>query len=187
MEDARLRERYEDLRQQVNLHNYRYHVLDDPLISDYEYDQLMNSLRQIEAQHPEWVTPDSPTQRAGTAPAEKFTRVRHPAPILSLGNAFSNEDIRAWFDRISKLDDRVLQSSFVVEPKIDGLTVVLHYENGSLVQGATRGDGEIGEDITSNLRTVRAVPLRIPVRPGGPRPPAHTGRARRGLHDDQGF
>lgn len=155
--------RYEELKKQVNFHNYRYHVLDAPVISDAEFDKLLNELRQIEAEHPDWVTPDSPTLRAGAKPADRFEKVRHPAPILSLGNAFGADDARAWFERIRKLDDRVEKAKFVVEPKIDGLSVVLHYRDGLFVQGATRGDGEVGEDITSNLRTVRAIPLRIPV------------------------
>jgi len=169
--DQPLRTELDALRQQINFHNYRYHVLDAPLISDAEYDRLLVRLREIEAAHPEWITPDSPTQRAGSAPADKFDKVRHPAPILSLANSFSPADIRGWYERILKLDDRVAASGFVVEPKIDGLTVVLHYHDGHFVQGATRGDGEVGEDITTNLRTVRAVPLQIPVAAGGPRPP----------------
>jgi len=171
MVEVSLHNELESLRQQINFHNYRYHVLDAPVISDAEYDRLMLRLREIEAAHPDWVTPDSPTQRAGTAPAEKFDKVPHPAPILSLANGFSPADIRAWYERILKLDDRVAASGFVVEPKIDGLTVVLHYHNGQFIQGATRGDGEVGEDITANLRTVRAVPLHIPVSSEGPLPP----------------
>jgi len=155
--------RYEELKTGINQHNYRYHVLDAPIISDLEYDRLLNELKQIEADHPDWVTPDSPTQRAGAKPADRFDKVRHPAPILSLANAFGGDDARAWLERISKIDDRVEKAKFVVEPKIDGLSVVLHYRDGLFVQGATRGDGEVGEDITSNLRTVRAIPLRIPV------------------------
>jgi DNA ligase (NAD+) len=161
----------EELRQEINYHNYRYHVLDDPVISDYEYDQLLLELKQIEAAHPEWITPDSPSQRAGAPPLDKFTKVSHPAPILSLSNAFSEQDVRAWYERIRKLDDRVADTGFVVEPKIDGLTVVLHYRNGAFILGATRGDGEVGEDITHNLRTIRSMPLKIPVLPDGPRPP----------------
>jgi DNA ligase (NAD+) len=157
------RQRYEELKQQINFHNYRYHVLDAPVISDLEFDRLSAELRQIEADHPDWITPDSPTQRAGAAPAEKFEKVRHPAPILSLANAFGAGDARAWYERIHKLDDRVEKAAFVVEPKIDGLSVVLHYRDGVFVQGATRGDGEIGEDITANLRTIKAIPLRVPV------------------------
>ena len=153
----------EKLRQEINLHNYRYHVLDDPLISDIEFDHKLARLKEIEKQHPDWITPDSPTQRAGVIPAEKFEKVRHPRPILSLANSFNKEDVRAWFERIARLDERVLKTDFVVEPKIDGLTVVLHYKNGLFVQGATRGDGEIGEDITGNIRTIRALPMHIPV------------------------
>jgi DNA ligase (NAD+) len=158
--------RLRELRDQINYHNYRYHVLDDPVISDAEYDRLVVELKSIEAAHPEWITPDSPTQRVGGVASDRFPKVRHPAPILSLGNAFNGDEARAWWARISKLIPDGRKAAFTVEPKIDGLTVVLHYRDGVFVQGATRGDGEIGEDITPNLRTVRAVPLRIPV-PGG--------------------
>jgi len=155
--------RYDELKVQVNFHNYRYHVLDAPIISDLEYDRLLNELKRIESDHPEWITTDSPTQRAGARPADRFEKIRHPAGILSLANAFGRDDARAWLERIAKIDDRVEKAKFVVEPKIDGLSVVLHYRNGLFVQGATRGDGEVGEDITSNLRTIRAIPLKIPV------------------------
>ncbi len=163
--------RYEELKTQINLHNHRYHVLDAPIISDLEYDRLLNEIKQIESAHPQWITSDSPTQRAGARPADRFEKIRHPAAILSLANAFGADDARAWFERIKKIDDRVEKAKFVVEPKIDGLSVVLHYRDGLFVQGATRGDGEIGEDITSNLRTIRAIPLRIPVQTedGGPK------------------
>ncbi len=160
------------LREQINFHNFRYHVLDAPIISDYEYDQLLAELKSIEEDHPEWVTPDSPTQRAGAVPAEKFSKVNHPAPILSLSNAFGPQDVKAWFERIGRLDERVYSADFVVEPKIDGLTVVLHYKNGIFVMGATRGDGEVGEEITQNLRTIRSLPLRIPTTPNGPEAPS---------------
>jgi len=166
-----LREEYERLKREINFHNYRYHVLDSPLISDYEFDQMMARLREIEAAHPEWVTPDSPSQRSGGPPLERFNKVRHPRPILSLANAFTLEDVRAWYERLVRLDERVRRADYVVEPKIDGLTVVLHYHQGQFVLGATRGDGEVGEDITVNLRTVRALPLRIPVEVGAPHPP----------------
>ncbi|MBI3363180.1 MAG: NAD-dependent DNA ligase LigA [Chloroflexi bacterium] len=152
-----------ELRQEIQFHNYRYHVLASPLISDAQFDELINELREIEAAHPELITPDSPTQRVGGEPVEKFEKSRHPAPILSLGNAFNADGVRAWFERIAKLDDRVERAKFVVEPKIDGLTVVLHYENGLFTLGATRGDGEVGEVVTENLKTVKAVPLRIPI------------------------
>ncbi|MEX2160405.1 MAG: NAD-dependent DNA ligase LigA [Anaerolineales bacterium] len=172
MSDKALRQHLEELRQAVNDHNYRYHVLDEPAVSDAEYDRLLAELRSIEDQHPEWITPDSPTQRAGSQPSAKFSKVRHPAPILSLNNAFGEADLRAWFERVSRLDDRVLRANFVAEPKIDGLTVVLHYKDGLFVQGATRGNGDVGEDVTLNLRTLRTLPLRIPLRAGGPKPPA---------------
>ena len=155
--------RYEELKQEVNFHNYRYNVLDASLISDAEYDKLYHELKRIESAHPDWVTPDSPTQRAGPKAADRFDKVRHPAPILSLANAFGADDARAWLERVTKIDDRVEKAKFVVEPKIDGLSVVLHYRDGIFAQGATRGDGEVGEDITSNLRTVRAIPLHVPV------------------------
>ncbi len=163
--------RYEELKQQIHSHNYRYHVLDAPIISDLEFDKLLKELRQIEADHPDWVTSDSPTLRAGAKPADRFTKVVHPAPILSLANAFGADDARGWFERVKRVDDRVEKAKFVVEPKIDGLSVVLHYHDGVFVQGATRGNGEIGEDITANLRTVKTIPLRIPVDEKGPKPP----------------
>lgn len=165
--------RYQELKELVHLHNHRYHVLDAPVISDLEYDRLLNELKALEAEHPEWITPDSPTQRAGAAPLDKFNKVRHPAPILSLSNAYGADEARAWFERIKKLDPRVATASFVVEPKIDGLSVVLHYRDGVFVQGATRGNGEVGEDITANLRTIQSIPLRIPVEKDGPQPPAY--------------
>ena len=160
------------LRQELNLHDYRYYVLDDPLISDAEYDRLLNRLRAIEAELPELITPDSPTQRVSGSVAERFVKVSHPRSILSLSNAYKVEDLRAWHERLIRLDDRVRSADFVVEPKIDGLSVVLHYRNGEFVLGATRGNGDVGEDITGNLRTIRRLPLRIPVRPDGPQPPA---------------
>lgn len=163
MADESIRSEYEALKKEINFHFYRYHVLDDTLISDYEYDALIKKLRALEEKYPELATADSPLRRAGAKPLDRFVKVKHPAPILSLANSFNGEDLRAWYDRIVKLDGRVAKSGFVLEPKIDGLTVVLHYENGLFVRGATRGDGEIGEDITENLRTVKAVPLRIPI------------------------
>lgn len=157
-------ERLSQLRQQLNYHIYRYHVLDAPLISDAEYDALFNELKALEAEHPQLITADSPTQRVGGMVADKFDKVSHPAPILSLGNAFNVEDITAWEGRTRKLlDDPEQPLSYVVEPKIDGLTVVLTYQNGRFTQGATRGDGQIGEDITNNLLTLRVLPKTIPV------------------------
>lgn len=160
-------ERLAALRKAIDYYAYRYYALDDPAVSDAEYDAVWRELVALEAAHPELVTPDSPTQRVPGAPAERFAKVRHPAPILSLGNAFSPEELSAWRDRFMRLlpEDAQANIRYVVEPKIDGLSVVLHYEDGRFVLGATRGDGEVGEDITPNLRTVKAVPLRIPVEP----------------------
>lgn len=166
-----VRARAEELRRLINAHNYRYHVLDRPVISDSQFDRLLRELQDFETEYPELRTSDSPTQRVGGQPSEKFRRVRHPQPILSLGNAYSADEVRAWSDRIRRLDDRVAGADFVVEPKIDGLTVILHYQAGVFQLGATRGDGEVGEDITPNLRTVRSLPLRIPVEEGAGDPP----------------
>ncbi len=167
-----IHERLNRLRQAIAYHAYRYYVLDDPVISDAEYDALWRELVALEAAHPELVTPDSPTQRVPGAAAERFAKVRHPAPILSLGNAFDIGELTAWRDRFMKLlsAEEAARVRYVVEPKIDGLTVVLHYQDGRFVLGATRGDGEVGEDITANLRTVKAVPLRIPCVPPDPLP-----------------
>ncbi len=172
METMEIEDRIAQLRREINYHNYRYYVLNDPLISDAEYDALMDELRRLEEEHPELVTPDSPTQRVGAAPAEGFVKVEHPAPILSLDKATSGDEIRAWWERVSKfLPPDAPPPAWVVEPKLDGLTVVLHYEEGLFVLGATRGDGYVGEDVTGNLRTIRSLPLRIPVTPdGGPAP-----------------
>lgn len=163
MTDSELIQHIKYLRDQINFHNYRYHSLDDPTISDYEFDRLVAELRDLESQHPDLITLDSPTQRAGAKPLDKFTKVTHPSPILSLANGFGSQDARDWYERILKLDERVSKAAFVVEPKIDGLTVVLHYRQGQFVLGATRGDGLIGEDVTENLRTVPSIPLKIPI------------------------
>ncbi|MEM8536051.1 MAG: NAD-dependent DNA ligase LigA, partial [Chloroflexota bacterium] len=152
-------QRVTTLRQQLRDHNYRYYVLDDPAVSDAEYDTLMRELRSIEADHPELVTPDSPTQRVGAAPSDKFAKVQHPVPMYSLGNAFDENDLRAWRDRVLRLLGADAKLAFVAEPKIDGLAIALTYENGQFVRGATRGDGEVGEDVTSNLRTIASIPL----------------------------
>ncbi len=172
MDETFARERLKQLRTSINFHNYHYHVLDTPIISDYEFDQLAKELREIEAQFPELITQDSPSQRNGGRPVEKFSKLHHPAPILSLANAFSREEIQAWYERNVKLDERMRSTSFVVEPKIDGLTVILHYQDGVFIQGATRGDGEVGEEITANLRTIKAIPLRIPLENASVKAPA---------------
>jgi len=172
MSGSDLVKRIQVLREELRRHNYRYYVLNQPSVSDFEYDQLLRELQSLETEHPELITSDSPTQRAGTAPADGFQRIPHPTPILSLANAYDDDELRAWIERITKLDPRVQHAAFVVEPKLDGLTVVLHYKNGLFTMGATRGDGEVGEDITQNLRTIRSLPLRIPVEPGDVNPPA---------------
>jgi len=148
------------LRARIEDASYRYHVLDDPDIADAEYDRMMRELEAIEAAHPELVTPDSPTQRVGAAPSRAFAEVRHAIPMLSLANAFSEEEVRDFVRRVvERIDDA--DPVFSVEPKFDGLAISLRYEAGVFVQGATRGDGETGEDVTANLRTVKSIPLRL--------------------------
>jgi DNA ligase (NAD+) len=153
--------RVEELREQINHHNYRYHVLDDPEISDAEYDQLVRELRELEDRFPELVTPDSPTQRVGARPADLFAPVTHRTPMLSLDNVFTMEELEAWGRRV----ERIIGSGarYACELKIDGVAVALTYESGGYVRGATRGDGVTGEDITANIRTVRPVPQRLRV------------------------
>lgn len=147
-----------DLRRQLNEWNYQYYVLDDPTVPDYEYDRALRSLEELEALHPETVTPDSPTQRVGGEALTSFAPVRHPVPLESLQDVFSDEEMLEFVARISAgTDDAV----FVVEPKVDGLSVALEYENGVFVRGATRGDGQTGEDVTENLRTIKSIPVRL--------------------------
>jgi DNA ligase (NAD+) len=164
-------QRATELRSELNYHLYRYHVLADPVITDRDYDVLYNELKALEDQYPELVTPDSPTQRAGSDLSEDFPKVRHPAPILSLSNAYNDDDIRAWEERNLKLLPTGTALEFTLEPKLDGLTVVLTYENGVLTQAATRGNGEIGDVVTPNIRTIRSIPLRIPTAPDKPPAP----------------
>ena len=160
MVDTSTTQRVEELRREINHHNHRYHVLDDPVISDAEYDVLMQELRALEEHHPELVTPESPTQRVGAAPAEGFAEAEHQVPLLSLANAFNNEELGAWYRRAQELLEGVT-FDMVCELKIDGLAVALTYEEGRLVRGATRGDGQRGEDVTLNLRTIRTIPLAV--------------------------
>ncbi len=160
-----------ELQQLLRSHNHRYYVLNDPVISDHEFDRYYRELLELEEKYPALKTTDSPTQRAGTPPSDAFVRLEHPAPILSLENAFSTGELRAWQQRISRLDERAAGAEFMMEPKLDGLTVVLHYENGLFTRGATRGNSVIGEEITENLRTIRTLPLRIPPDPESPVPP----------------
>lgn len=164
-------ERAAELRELLHYHNYRYHVLDSPIITDSEYDALYRELDQIEEAHPDLIVPDSPTQRVGVEPRSDLPKVQHIAPVLSLSNAFNDEDVRAWRTRIGRLLPPDTRLSYVVEPKLDGLSVVMTYENGIFILGATRGDGEIGEDVTPNMRTISSLPLRIPADPDGPPAP----------------
>ena len=160
--------RIAELRRIIHRHNYQYHVLDAPVISDAEYDSLMRELRRLEATYPHLITIDSPTQRVGGEPLDEYRRVRHVHPMLSLQDVFNEVEMRDWLVRIAKLlpgGVGVDELEFVAEPKIDGLTVVLTYEEGQFIQGATRGSGIEGEDVTHNLRTIHSVPLRIPVSP----------------------
>ena len=153
-------QRIEDLRREIRHHLYLYHVLNAPEISDEAFDAMMQDLRTLEAAHPELVTPDSPTQRVGAPPAEGFQPVTHPAPMLSLANAFDEDDLRAWHKRVlTGLGTENVD--LVTELKFDGAAISLIYEQGVFVRGATRGDGLQGEDITPNLRTVRSLPLRL--------------------------
>ncbi len=161
--DLNVSQEIEELRRQINYHSYLYNTLDQPEISDYDYDLLFNRLKELEALHPDLVTPDSPTQRVGSKLSEKFRKVKHPAPILSLANGFGPQATLDWYERIARIDPRVKDAHFVLEPKLDGLTVVIHYQNGLLTLAATRGDGLVGEDVTENIRTIATVPLRIPV------------------------
>ncbi len=150
----------EELREKISYHNHRYYVLDDPILSDSEYDQLMKELTDWETRYPQYISPSSPTQRVGIEPVSEFTTVKHIAPMLSLSNAFSTEELRAFNQRIKKLIPQE-KLEYVVEPKIDGLAVALLFENGIFVRGATRGDGVNGEEITSNIRTIKTIPLKL--------------------------
>jgi DNA ligase (NAD+) len=159
--DAPLLQRLEELRRALHEANYEYYVLDAPTLSDAEWDRLLRELKEVEAAHPELITPDSPTQRVGAEPATQFTKVGHLAPMYSLDNAFSEEELLAWEERNARIASEVRTGGYVAELKIDGTAVALRYEQGVLVRGATRGNGSIGEDITQNIRTIRDIPLRL--------------------------
>jgi DNA ligase (NAD+) len=154
-----------ELRREIAQHDHRYYVLDDPVISDPEYDDLLRELREIEEANPELLVPDSPTQRVGGKPLDKFKQVEHHEPMLSLANARDEDELRAWAKRVERqlerLDISGREIRYVTEPKVDGLAISLTYENGVFTRGATRGDGRIGEDVTQNLRTIKAIPLSI--------------------------
>src|SRR2546425_1416923 len=160
--------RVADLRQKIEYHNYLYYVRDTPEISDAEYDRMFRELLELEKAHPELASPDSPTQRVGGEPLERFAKVEHHAPMLSLANAFSEEELRAFDRRIRNLLDHN-EVAYVTELKIDGVAIALTYQNGRFVRGATRGNGVIGEDVTANLKTVKQIPLKL--KAGGERIP----------------
>jgi DNA ligase (NAD+) len=152
----------ESLQEKIRHHEYLYYVLDDPKITDAEFDQLMNELKKLETEHPELIAPDSPTQRVGGKPREGFIKAPHSSPMLSLDNTYSQDELRNWERRVHELSGRE-DIEYVCELKLDGMSLALHYENGKLVRGITRGDGTIGEDVTLNVRTVRSIPLSIPL------------------------
>jgi len=152
------KERISALRGEIEAHNHNYYTLDAPTVSDYEYDQLMRELTALEAAHPELVTPDSPTQKVGGEAQSSFATVTHEVPLESLNDAFSLEELEDFHARVTKV---VTAPDYVVEPKIDGLSVALTYDNGVFVRGATRGNGTVGEDVTENLKTIHGVPLQL--------------------------
>jgi DNA ligase (NAD+) len=168
MPSSEIAAKAEELRRLVEHHNFRYHVLDDPEVADAVYDALYDELKALEDEHPDLVTPDSPTQRVGGAPAAGFTKVEHLLPMGSLEKVTTAEALRKWADDVRKRLDSDEPVAYVIEPKIDGSAISLVYENGGFVRGATRGDGERGEDVTQNLRTIDAVPLRIRATDGEP-------------------
>src|SRR5262244_3288902 len=151
----------DDLREEIRRHEHLYYVLDAPELPDAEFDRLMQELKRLEAAHPELITPDSPTQRVGGKPREGFVKVEHSRPMLSLDNAFGEDELRNWDRRARELagSDKI---EYVCEFKMDGMSLALTYEEGKLARGVTRGDGVVGEDVTSNVRTMRSVPLSIP-------------------------
>src|SRR5213082_1684246 len=150
----------ENLRDEIRRHEHLYFVLDAPEIPDAEFDRLVQQLKKLEAEHPELITSDSPTQRVGGKPREGFVKVRHSSPMLSLDNAYTEEELRNWERRVHELSGRK-DVEYVCELKLDGMSLAVRYEDGRLVRGITRGDGTTGEDVTSNVRTVRSVPLSV--------------------------
>lgn len=157
---ASARKEIEKLRKEINFHNYRYYVLNDPVISDYEYDRLYKRLEELEKQFPELITQDSPTQRVGEEPISEFASVEHNPPMLSLDNTYTYEELKEFDKRVRK---SVSSIKYIVEQKIDGVAISLNYKNGKFIKGATRGDGYKGDDITQNLKTIKSIPLEIPV------------------------
>jgi len=158
--DKKTAKKIEALRDKIRHHEYLYYVLDAPEISDADFDKLMNELKRLEAEHPELITPDSPTQRVGGKPREGFVKAKHSSPMLSLDNAYSEEELRDWERRVHELTGRT-DLEYMCELKLDGMSLALVYSDGSLERGITRGDGSVGEDVTLNVRTVRSIPLSI--------------------------
>jgi DNA ligase (NAD+) len=166
MNEAQAKKRIEKLREELNFHNYRYYVLDDPVISDGSYDRLMRDLEGLEKEYPHLITPNSPTQRVGAPPLDKFEEVRHAVPMLSLANAFEEAEVREFDDRLKRFLKNTREIEYCAELKIDGIAVELIYESGHLVTGSTRGDGFVGENVTQNLKTVKSIPLTLIPRKG---------------------
>jgi DNA ligase (NAD+) len=158
--DKKIEKKIEVLREKIRHHEYRYYVLDDPEISDADFDKLMNELKKIEAEHPQLIALDSPTQRVGGKPREGFVKAKHSSPMLSLDNAYSEEELRDWEQRVHELSGRT-DLEYMCELKLDGMSLALVYRGGHLERGITRGDGSIGEDVTANVRTVRSIPLSV--------------------------
>jgi len=160
MSSPAIQKKIEARREKIRHHEYRYYVLDDPEMSDADFDKLMNELKRLEAEHPELITPDSPTQRVGGKPRDGFVKAKHSSPMLSLDNAYSEEELRDWERRVHELTGRT-DLEYMCELKLDGMSLALVYSDGRLERGVTRGDGTTGEDVTSNVRTVRSIPLTI--------------------------
>ena len=153
------REEMKQLRETLNANGYLYYVLDAPTMSDYEYDHLLRRLEDLEKEHPEEITPDSPTQRVGGKLLSQFEEVRHAVPLESLQDVFDGGEVREFLEKIA---EDLPDAAYSVEPKVDGLSVALEYRDGVFVRGATRGDGRVGEDVTENLRTIRSIPMTLP-------------------------
>jgi DNA ligase (NAD+) len=160
MSSPAIKKKIEALREKIRHHEYLYYVLDNPELTDAQFDKLMNELKRLEAEHPELITPDSPTQRVGGKPREGFVKAKHSSPMLSLDNAYSEDELRDWERRVQELSGRT-DLEYMCELKLDGMSLALVYRDGGLERGITRGDGSIGEDVTLNVRTVRSIPLVI--------------------------
>src|SRR6204780_5342857 len=160
MSSSAIQKKIEALREKIRYHEYRYYVLDAPEVSDAEFDKVMNELKRLEAEHPELITSDSPTQRVGGKPREGFTKAKHSSPMLSLDNAYSEEELLDWERRVHDLSGRT-DVEYMCELKLDGMSLALVYADSRLERGITRGDGTVGEDVTLNVRTVRSIPLSV--------------------------